>query len=236
MNAVHKILGVICFLCISFVAYSQEDYEEDSTYYEDDFSRDTTSTKHMGFFIGLTSQALLITPSNPEENKDDSISFNSSSPEVGFVLGLVFDKDLGDRFWLRTGTIISISKLNINHEHKEVTEDYTFNYSTLEIPIWGQYAFKHRRKGLSWGAGFTPSIDISKRVEVNTRLYELSRMDLLFGTGPGFAWDLPTGSIVNLALVFNVGLTNLFTDSDNGYNRSIDQGRRYQIQLLLGIN
>lgn len=232
-----KSILIICFFWIPLLSFSQidDELEEDSAYFEDDFIKDTTSTTHIGFVIGGISQGVYYKV-NTNISEADSLSFDKGKPNVGFMLGLIYDKDLSDRLWLRSGLFVSVSKLNITYDYQNSHHNYYFNHSTLEVPFWLNYAFSDLRKGLSWGAGLKGSLDISKKEDKNDRVFKLNAAELLIGTGPGMRWQLGSGNLINASLGFNVSVFNLFTDNSNNYNQSIDSGRRWQVQLIFGIN
>lgn len=224
------IIFILSLLCLRVFAQ-----EEDSTYYEDDFIKDTTSTFHIGFSLGVIAQAMFYT-GNENSIYGDSISFSRSIPNGGFSIGVMVERDFSSKIWLRTGLNINISKMNISYVYKENLINYNYNYSTLEIPLWLQYAFKTKQRGLSWGAEVKPSFDISHAVDYNNRLFEIRKTTLLLGSGPSMRWQLPSGNWLNFSLGFNIGILNVFKDVDNIYNNSIKSGRPWQIQMLISLD
>ncbi len=212
---------------------AQEDY--DSTYI-DDFKLDTNKTRHIGLEIGTFMQGIVYTDLNTN-NANDSLSILSSEPQQGFCVGIIIERDLGERLWLHSGININISSVSIKYSLNDNDVDYNFNYSTLEIPLWLQYSFKNKRRGLSWGGGISPCIDITKVKEKELRNFHLKNMDLLIGTGPNLRWMLPTGAYINIGLRVNYGLINIIDKSSTTiYNQKIDYAHRWQTTLLVSIN
>ena len=225
----------IFFLLLIFLTSMAQDYS-DSTYYEDDYTKDSNSTFHFGLSIGVVAQGLIY-KENISNCTCDSLNINGASINSGYNIGIVFDKDITENLWFHSGIQINISKLNINYKNKLKTIDYTFSYSTLQVPLWGQYAFKNKRRGLSWGGGITPSIDISKQSDRELRDFTLNRFELLAGTGPSMRWVLPSGSFLNTSLVFNIGTYNIFKNSSTSiYNETMESGLRYSIILIFSLN
>ena len=228
----HKLLLTLFLIITSIIVFGQE--ETDSTYFDEEYSKDTTATFHFGFTVGGVFQGLLYSE-NKSNFDNDSVKLTGTTPQTGFCVGVILDKDFGEKLWLRTGVLLNISKLNLQYEYKD-KENYTFSYSTLEIPIWLQYAFKNKRKGLSWGAGVKGTIDISKKSDRALRTFKLNKYELMLGTGPAMRWELPSHSMINAQLAFNIGLLNIFDKADNIHSRAVDSGQRWQIQLLLSLN
>lgn len=224
-----KALIIFILSLLSLTSIAQE---EDSTFYEDDFIKDTTSTIHIGFTFGGLSQAVIYNASN----NVDSLSISNSKPSLGFTFGIIVERDFSDKLWLRTGVNINISTMNISYKYNSISSNYYFNLSTLEVPIWFQYAFKTKQRGLSWGAGIKPNLDISRTIDYNNRLFEIKKATVLVGTGPNTRWQLNSGRWINLSLTFNIGLFNVFKTADNIYNNSIKSGRPWQFQMLISLD
>jgi len=208
--------------------------EDDSMFYED-YYVDTTATIHIGFSGGGVVQGLFY-KENTAYQFNDSIIFQGSKPNAGFSLGLYLDKDINEQLWLRTGLFVSVSKLNISYDYQKQNIKYNFNHSTLEFPIWVQYAIRNKEKGLSWGLGLKASIDISRSEDVDVRLFELNSFDMAIGTGPNYRFELISGNKVDLSMSFNVGIINLITDNKSVYNQSVMFAHRWQLVFLLGFN
>jgi hypothetical protein len=231
-------LAIICLLCLPLSLAAQWDddqKDEDSTYYEDDFVKDTLSTAHIGFVAGGNIQSLFYTV-DKQSTVVDSLQYGNNSPKMAFTFGLVFDKEINDKWTYRTGLWISISQLNMQYIYRNVAVDYSFNYALLEIPLEVQYAFKSNKKGLFWTAGVKASFDITRGDDLLLRNYDMKKFNLLLGTGPGFRWQLSSGNRVSTATSFNLGIINLLTDDSQLYNQSLNSMHLWQIQLLLGIN
>ena len=229
-----KSLVIFVFIFINIGLFAQQN--TDTTYVDDYYTKDTNATSHFGLSIGSVVQGLLYSSKN-SDCIGDSVSIIGSKPSYGFNIGIVFDKDITQKLWIHTGLLINISKLNANHSIKGADMEYSFSYSTLELPLWVQRAFKNKRQGLSWGAGITPSFDISKMSDKTLRHYTLKQYELLMGTGVSYRWHLPSGSYFNANLVFNIGMFNIFDTSVNSpYNNGVESGQRYQILFLISIN
>ena len=225
---------LIVLIIISFRGFAQ--IEDDSTYVDDYYSKDTNSTTHFGLSIGMVMQGLLYTP-NITDCINDTISIIGTNAKIGYNIGIILDKDLSEKLWLRTGIQVNISKLNMRYSIRDEVYDYSFTYSTLELPIWLNRLFNSNSEGMSWGLGLSPSIDISKESDRILRDFSLNRFELLLGTGPSWRWQLPSGSYVNTHMVFNIGLFSIFdSDASNPYNNSVNSGRRYQLQFLISLN
>ncbi len=229
-----KSLIIISILIFPIIAFSQYDDDEDSSYYKNDYVKDTTSTFHIGFAGGANIQSLFYSK-NENSQYSDSIIYTSSTPQIGYTFGIVIEKDLSDKWWFKSGVYVSVSKLNLNYDYNGQT-NYTFNHSTLEIPLWYQYAFKDIRKGGSWGMGIKGSFDISRSEDRDRRIYEMHRAELLLGTGPTMRWQMGSGKFINLSLGINVSVFNLFDNNNNIYNQTMNWGRRWQLQVLLALD
>ena len=223
---------LVLFLKV-FSLSAQEDY--DTTYVED-LSLDTNKLRHMGLGVGTFMHGLVFTNLNIN-NTNDSINIISTEPQKGVCVGIIIERDLGERLWFHSGIYVNISTLNINYSKNNIVNNYKFNYSNLEIPLWLQYSFKNKRRGLSWGGGISPSIDITRVQDKDLRNFKLKTMDLLIGTGPNLRWMLPTGAYLNIGLRINFGLINIINkNSSSIYNQEIDSSHRWQTTLLVSIN
>lgn len=229
-----KSLIIISFLVLPFLAFSQNDDDEDSSYYDYDYVKDTTSTFHIGFAGGANIQSLFYSK-NEGNLYSDSISYSSSTPQIGYTFGIIIENDFSDKWWFKSGVYVSISKLNLNYSYRNQT-NYTFNHSTLEVPLWFQYAFKDIRKGASWGMGIKGSFDITRSEDRDRRLYEMHRAELLLGTGPTMRWQMGSGKFINLSLGINASVFNLFAENNSAYNQTMNWGRRWQLQILLALD
>ncbi len=218
-------------LIIPLISFAQNSNIENDSLYDDDYV-DTVSTLHIGFTGGGVVQGLFYKENN---SNNDSINIIGSSPNTGFSLGLYLDKEINKKLWFRSGVFISISKLNLEYKYKAKQNNYTFNYSTLEIPFWLQYAFKSKKKGLSWGAGAKASMDISRSEDIDNRLFKLKSFDLSIGTGPNYRINLVTANKIDLSLTLNFGILNLMDSSSSIYNQSIEAAFRWQLQFLIGF-
>ncbi len=225
----------LLIISLFFIFSNLSSQDIDSSYIDDDFIKDTTAIWHIGFSVGGIAQSLLYSANN-EALVADSISISAGKPNTGFAFGLIVERDFSDKLWLRTGLNINISKMNINYIYKEKPIDYNFNYSTLELPLWLQYAFKTKQRGWSWGAGIKPSLDITHAVDYNNRLFDIRKTTILVGTGPSRRWQLNSGRWVNISLAINIGIFNIFKETNNIYNNSISGGRPWQLQMLLSLN
>ncbi len=224
---------IIIFLFLSSLVFSQ--IQSDTSWVEDDFVKDTTANWHIGFTIGLSTQ-LLSYASNASSGVGDSILLKSSYPAAGVVVGIVVDHDYSDKLWLRTGLLFNIAKLNVNYNYNNEDHSYFFNYSSMEIPLWLQYAFKRKNRGLSWGSGVKLTMDVSRLEDVDNRLFKLRKLNLMLGTGPSFRWHIKSGYWVNLYMALNMNVNNFFVNGNDIYNQSVKSGRLWQLQLLLALN
>ena len=225
---------LIVLIILSLGSFAQQ--ENDSLYYDDYYTKDTNSTTHFGLSVGMVIQALIYSTNNTN-CICDSISAIGSKPNIGYNIGIVFDKDISKKMWIHTGFQINISKLNLLYSKSGNEVDYSFSYSTLEFPLWLNRSFNNKSEGMAWGGGLSPSIDISKKSDRTLRDFTLNRFELLLGTGPSWRWQLPSGSFVSTNLVFNIGLFNIFdTDAKSVYNNVVKSGRRYQIQFFISLN
>ncbi len=226
---------LIVLIILSLGSFAQQ--ESDSLYYDDYYTKDTNSTTHFGLSVGLVMQGLIYSTNNTD-CIGDSISVIGSKPNIGYNIGIVFDKDLSKRLWIHTGFQINISKLNLRYAINGNEVDYDFTYSTVEFPLWLNRSFNNKSEGMAWGGGLSPSFDISKESDQTLRNFTLNRFELLLGTGPSWRWRLSSGSFLNANVVFNIGLFNIF-DSNNAnsaYNNAVKSGRRYQLQFLISLN
>ncbi len=228
-----KSLLILVLFIPLFNLSAQEDYD---TTYVDDFSIDTNKVIHTGLGIGTFMQGITYADLNSNYSYD-SLSITGTKPQKGISVGILIERDLGERLWLHSGIYINISTLNISYSQDDVINNYSFNYSSLEIPLWLQYSFKNKRRGLSWGGGISPCFDITKVKEKDLRHFQLNNIDLLIGTGPNLRWMLPTGAYINIGLRINFGLINIMDKTSSSiYNQKIDYAHRWQTTLLVSIN
>lgn len=208
---------------------------QDSVIFEiDDLHKDSLSATHLGFGAGFLMQTLWV---NANPSFGDSIQFSTSSPQTGYCLGLVWNGDLSDKMWIKSGLILSISKFNINYDYRLKPHSYYFNYSTLSIPFWIERATQSKRKGFNYGAGFHSVLDISKIEDFDNRIFKMQRLSMDLGIGMGYRWELSTGKRVNLALNYHFGLLNLLDQKqDSFYNQSLKSIFNNQLQLFLSVN
>ena len=225
---------LIVLIILSLGSFAQQD--NDSLYYDDYYTKDTNSTTHFGLSVGLVMQGLIYS-SNNTDCIGDSISAIGSKPNIGYNIGIVFDKDLSKKLWIHTGFQINISKLNLRYTINGDEVDYDFTYSTVEFPLWLNRSFNNKSEGMAWGGGLSPSFDISKKSDQTLRNFTLNKFEILLGTGPSWRWRLPSGSFLNANVVFNIGLFNIFeSNANSAYNNAVKSGRRYQLQFLVSLN
>ena len=229
----HKIVFGFLLLLITFGLNAQS--EEDSAYYED-YTKDTNSVFHFGFIMGGSAHGLLYSDDN-DLAKTDTFNILNSKVQFGLSIGIIIEKDFSEKLWLRSGVHINLSKLNLDYMYRNEHINYTFNYSSLEFPIWLQYSFKNKRRGLSWGGGFTSSVDITRKSDKKVRDISFNSFDLLVGTGPSWRWMLPSGSYLNTSLVLNIGVLNFIDESsEKVINQYIVSTHRWQLQLFISLN
>jgi len=226
---------LILIIFTSVLGFAQDYDDEDTSYYEPMFERDTLARVHVGMKAGTLMQGVILKTGSDPDFTDSIYSWNSEK-RIGFLFGIAFDVRLSPHWNMATGMdfVISSIKMNINYDSSSFEENT--NYSTLQIPAWFNYAPKLKPNRMHFGGGAIFAADISKRVERYGRLIQLKPINLMLGIGVGYRLQLPTKSNLNFDLQLHYGILNLVSDDNNFYNNGMDALNLWDITFTVSLN
>lgn len=231
----NRYILIILIIFSSVKSYAQDYSDEDTSFYEPMFERDTLARLHIGVKVGALMQGVVF-KANTAPLYADSINSWGSTNQIGFIFGIAFDIRLSPHWHMETGTDFAISSIKMSAQQNSGVIEERTNYSTVQIPFWINYAPKLKSRRMHIGGGAIVAADISKRVERYGRLIQLKPINLMVGLGVGYRMQLPTKSNLNFDLQVHYGLLNLVTDDDNFYNNAMDALNIWEVSFFVSLN
>ena len=152
--------------------------------------------------------------------------------KVGFVGGVEAEYGIAKNFGLAAGVLYSMegAKAKVgkaaNNAIGMALVDGKYNLSYINIPILAQF---YPVKGLAIKAGLQPAFKVSAKVKVDSESAKLEDVK-------GFNLSIPVGLSYEYANVvldarYNIGLTKLVKDADQGRNSTFAITLGYKFKL-----
>jgi len=235
-NMLRYITIFLVFLFAFSQVQAQGYYDEsDTSEYIPAFERDTSSRVHAGAIGGLHYRGVVFKAnSNPQYS--DSVGNWNNDPQIGFSFGIIVNTRLNDHLDFVSGLNFMVSKLQMSFTRNGENIDQFTNYSTLQIPLWLNYAPKKKANRLYFGLGTILTTDVSRRDEKLNRTILFNGFNMLVGSGVGFRKRLPTYFNLNFELQVHYSLLNLVADEPNYYNQAMETLKIWDISFYISID
>lgn len=189
---------------------------------------------HYGMYFGGVSTRFTV-----KYSKDyvDSIAYRIANPKstVGFNIGFVLSRRLGDYFTLRFLPGAGFYTRQVEYEHKGVKSTQEVPATTIQLPFLVKYYAKRRKNSrMYFVAGATPSYDVggSKPEERVDNKLRADRNNFSIEYGVGLDLFYPFFKFAPELRVSH-GLSNVLIPDPNTYSRSFESMKTNSVTLYL---
>ena len=223
-----KIFFVFLLLVISVSGFSQIQ-ETDTIELE---PIDTNYTHPIGFSAGGGLMFSNISISGIVQK--DTFSNLGTSPKGLFNIGILYNKNLSNRFSFQTGLMFNISKVSVSYSLNGNDAEEISNYSTAAVPLYLLWNPNGNKSGIFLTAGAAANLDISKKSDKNNRLFPMRTFSVSFGGALGYRIKT-YASVIETRLFFKTFPFNILKNDDSIYSNALENMKLWSTGLLISI-
>ena len=151
-----------------------------------------------------------------EPNMSSTYTNFEVKPKGSFHVGLSLQFPL-KKMALESGLQVHVSRIGLSYTRQSQALTDTFPFSTMLVPIMLSNLDTTKRKGFYVAGGLLPTIDITKKLDRDSRIFGLQRFHLGFGAKLGYRIR-GMSALYDLAFFVNYYPLNLLKNTD--FNRN----------------